>query len=106
MAFKYWDSICTPKLAGGLGFKNFFDINRFMLAKLGWLMASMDDRLWVTMLAIKYLRGKSFFRCISIAGDLCIWKGILSTRNLVRRESYFRIGNGWRIDVWEDPWVP
>lgn len=72
----------------------FFDINRALLAKLGWLMANRDDRLWVTVWARKYLRGKSFFSCIGRVGDSRMWKGILSTKDLVQKGSCFRIGNG------------
>lgn len=72
----------------------FQDINKALLAKLGWLMASQDKRLWVKVLAKKYLIRQSFFNCVGKKRDSKVWKGILSSRELVRKGSCFRFGNG------------
>lgn len=44
---KCWDSICLPKSVGGLGFKRMFDVNKALIAKLAWSIASSNDKLWV-----------------------------------------------------------
>ena len=33
---KAWDSICSPKAAGGLGFRKAREFNRSLITKLGW----------------------------------------------------------------------
>ncbi|KAH7542692.1 hypothetical protein FEM48_Zijuj02G0101100 [Ziziphus jujuba var. spinosa] len=50
LALKSWSSICKPKSARGLGFKKFEDINKALIAKLGWFIAKDRDCLWVKLL--------------------------------------------------------
>ncbi|KAF4396705.1 hypothetical protein G4B88_029019 [Cannabis sativa] len=33
-------------------------------------------------------------------------KGIFATRDLIRRESCWLVGNGQNVDIWSSPWVP
>lgn len=35
-----------------------------------------------------------------------MWKGILSTRALIHRGPCYRVGNGYDIDAYSDPWIP
>ena len=50
LAWKSWDKLCVPKVAGGLGFKKFKDINNALLAKLAWMVASKRDSLCIQIL--------------------------------------------------------
>lgn len=54
----------------------------------------------------RYLKNGSFFGYQQKKGDSRVWKGILSTREIIRRGSCYRIGNGRLIDACNDPWVP
>lgn len=44
-AFTNWKDICKPKELGGLGFKSFFNMNRVLLTKLGWNLASNSNKI-------------------------------------------------------------
>ncbi|PON85694.1 hypothetical protein TorRG33x02_185500, partial [Trema orientale] len=44
---KAWDAVYQPKALGGLGFRKFHDINRALIAKLGWSLQTEKDKLWV-----------------------------------------------------------
>lgn len=35
-----------------------------------------------------------------------VWRGILYSRDVIRKALLFRIGNGNSTRVWVDPWVP
>lgn len=89
-----------------LDFKRFKDINLALLSKLGWMIAIDDNRLWVEVLRRKYLQGDSFFSCTWKMGDSPIWKGILNSREVIARETCYKIGNGWSINLNHDPWIP
>lgn len=54
MHFLKWESICRPKLHGGLGFKNLRKLNLAFLVKLGWMMLIDKHKLWVQLMWAKY----------------------------------------------------
>ena len=105
LALKAWKDICKPKSMGGLGFRLFKDMNLAMLSKLGWKLASGEKSLLTDLLVAKYLKGKSFFQYKAKKGDSFVWKGILSSRSLLAKNSCFKIGDGCHINFWEDPWI-
>lgn len=41
-----WDAICKPKDVGGLGIRRLYDMNRALIAKLGWLLLKNPNSLW------------------------------------------------------------
>ena len=59
---KSLDSICTPKAMGGLGINKTKDMNRALVAKLTWEVASNAKKFWVKMFQKKYVRGKNFMK--------------------------------------------
>uniref|UniRef100_A0A803PUB8 RNase H type-1 domain-containing protein n=1 Tax=Cannabis sativa TaxID=3483 RepID=A0A803PUB8_CANSA len=108
LALVEWDVLCLPMDRGGLNFKKFEDINLALLAKLGWKLASGDTSLWYTILKEKYWgrRGHSFWTA-SLPGNASFGaRGILATRDLIRKESCFIIANGNSVDLWNSPWIP
>nr|XP_048337066.1 uncharacterized protein LOC125424269 [Ziziphus jujuba var. spinosa] len=106
LAFKDWGSLRKPKDSGGLDFRKFKDINSALLAKLGWKLAKGEDCLWTRILSAKYLHNKSFFGSRFKAGDSYVWISILSSKEVVKKGSCFKIGNEWLVNPWTDPWVP
>lgn len=45
-----WDTICSPKEEGGLGFRSLRMVNAAYLMKLGWGLVWNRDALWVQVL--------------------------------------------------------
>lgn len=103
---KAWVNMCTPKVIGGLSFQLFKELNKALLVKLAWKVASEDPSLWCHLLRAKYLHFGSFFSCHSRVKDSYIWKRILSTKHVLQMEACFKIGDGTSIFLWIDPWVP
>lgn len=69
-------------------------------------MAKGENKLWVEVLRRKYLRGRSFVAGKWRKGDSLIWKAVMSTKEIIRRGAYYKVGNGWSIDLQNDPWAP
>ena len=46
----------------GLGIKKTEDMNRVLVAKLTWEVASNVEKPWVKMVQKKYVRGKNFMK--------------------------------------------
>lgn len=68
-------------------------------------MAIGDNWLWEECLRKKYLHGNSCFECRWKKEDSLIWKGILSTQDLIRKGTCFKIDNEWNINFRTDLWV-
>ncbi|KAL3629912.1 hypothetical protein CASFOL_026224 [Castilleja foliolosa] len=104
---KCWDSICTPKSIGGLGFKRSFDMNLSLFAKLAWMIASDQNLFWVKLLKSKYLRGKSFISNDIIAcNSSWIWSDICQCRELIREGAIYPVSSLSTISIWAEPWIP
>ena len=99
LAWKSWDKLCVPKVAGGLGFKKFKDINNALLAKLAWMVASKRDSLYVQILQAKYKVDHSWLRFDPPKSASPIWKAIDKAKSIIIKEACYTIGDGASIDV-------
>uniref|UniRef100_A0A803PU22 Reverse transcriptase zinc-binding domain-containing protein n=1 Tax=Cannabis sativa TaxID=3483 RepID=A0A803PU22_CANSA len=96
-----------PKEVGGLGLKKSHDLNLAFIAKLGWALAKGDSSPWCKVFLAKYCkRDLSFWN--APVPPLASWgaRGIFASRDLIRKESCWMLGNGLSIDLWSSPWVP
>jgi hypothetical protein len=60
LSLKAWDSLCIPKLLGGLGLRKMREVNLALVIKLGWRLLTKSDSLWVSQLHCKYLNSFTF----------------------------------------------
>jgi len=100
-----WDSICSPKYAGGLGLRKTEAVNTAFQCKLAWRIMCNTHSLWVDVMRSKYLKHTSFLECAVKASDSPVWKSIMRSRTLLLKGIRWRIGNGSRIKFWHDHWV-
>ncbi|KAM6573037.1 hypothetical protein CsatA_017117 [Cannabis sativa] len=105
-ASKSWDSLCQPKARGGLGFRKFEDINKALVSKLAWEMASNDEKLWVKIFREKFCSWDSFWAVEKKASDPSIWKSIIDARQIILEGSCTVIANGRDTNIWWQPWIP
>lgn len=83
LCLKVWDSICKPKAVGGLGFRRADDMNRALIAKMGWHLFLNSNKFWVKLLYSKYCCGISFSKATYSYNDSWLWKGIIKCKDLV-----------------------
>ncbi|KAL0014567.1 hypothetical protein SO802_001636 [Lithocarpus litseifolius] len=103
---KSWDSICTPKALGDLGIKKTEDMDRALVAKLTWEVASDAEKPWVKMFQKKYVRGKNFMKMPMPKSIYWSSQSIFGYRDVVKKGLCHKIGSGWNTWIFDDHWVP
>lgn len=83
-----------------------FDFNRALLAKLGWFLMTRPEAFQVKTLYARYLQRSNLLDVAKQAYSSFFWKGILATRDLLRKGLIFVIGNGSRVQTQIDLWIP
>lgn len=107
LCLKVWDSICTPKLAGGLGVRRFKDINEAYITKLCWQVCAEPSKTWVQLVRSKYLRGcrvLDFNQCGKRASR--VWNGLRKCYGSLTKGLCLKVGQKSIIHTFGDPWIP
>ncbi|KAL2248030.1 UNVERIFIED_CONTAM: hypothetical protein Sindi_2655300 [Sesamum indicum] len=99
-----WKDLCRPKEEGGLGFKDITLLNRALMAKkLCDIIRCDRTSIWVTWLYQDRLRDTSIWT-ISEHGGSWGWRKLLRLRIFLRSMVDYKIGDGRRFYLWQDPW--
>jgi hypothetical protein len=101
-----WDKMCVSKRSGGLGFRNYEDFNQALLAKQAWRMVTNPDSLCARVLRARYFKEGDFLTASCQKRASYTWRSILHGRELLKEGLIWRIGNGERVSVWEQNWIP
>lgn len=101
-----WDKLCTPKVEGGMGFKSMVPFNLSLLAKQGWRLLNQPDSLVARIFKARYYPNSSFLDAASLPDMSYSWRSILAGRNVLTKGLRFQIGEGRKVSLWNDPWIP
>ena len=98
--------MCKPKENGGLDIRIFKRMKKSLVSKLG-LLTLEGAKDWSKILRAKYLA--YFPSCLYLNknnsnGNSTLWKNILKTKGLIRKESRMQIGNSRRSLFWGEIW--
>ncbi|KAF5447221.1 hypothetical protein F2P56_032789 [Juglans regia] len=101
-----WGQMGKEKGEGGLGFRDFESFNMALLAKLGWRLIQFPDSLAAKVLKVKYFSTSDFLQAKVGAKPFFIWRSLCATRELIKKGSIWRIGNGQDTKIWNCRWLP
>ena len=94
-----WEDVCKPKEKGGLGVRRLRDLNKALLAKVGWRLGESTTN-WSKIMKAKYL-SNSHFSYNLYNNDLPrgskIWMNIMKSIGLLREGVRWITGNGQTI---------
>lgn len=85
---------------GGLGIRRLKDWNLSFMAKLGWIILTKPNKIWVRVLNEKYLKISAFFYCIPNNSQSPLWRDILKGRHVLEKGLIVGIGNGTSTSMW------
>lgn len=105
MAWISWEKLTKTKKDGGLGFRDIQCFNDTMLAKLCWRMIEEPNCPLAKVLKGKYCTSSSLLECSTLSSASNGLRGILAGRDLLVKHLGCAIGNGDKVNVWDDHWL-
>ncbi|KAH9699193.1 putative ribonuclease H protein [Citrus sinensis] len=106
MSLVSWQTICQPKLTGGLGFKRLEIMNDALLLKVAWNLITEPGKLCAQVLATKYRVSLSDIpQSLPTRHGSHLWKSVCRVWNHAKRGLRWNVGNGLRVKFWWDCWA-
>ena len=95
-----------PKSKGGIGFKDFKAFYLVLLAKQGWQIQQNPNSITHKILKAKYFVGSNFMEANLGRRPSYVWRRLLAAREVIERGSRWIVGNGKKVKIWRDRWIP
>jgi hypothetical protein len=76
-----------------------------LLTKQGWRIFQHPETLLHRVLKCKYFPHGSFLEAPIPVHSSYTWRSIAQSRDIIRRGSRWRIGNGGNVKIWQDQWL-
>ncbi|KAL1150109.1 hypothetical protein V6Z11_A10G235500 [Gossypium hirsutum] len=105
MSLVGWDSIYQPRARGGLGFRNLEDRNKSFLMKIGFILVSKSDALWVRVLRFKCSWKDQISNSISKNQCSHLWRALAKIWPLFCENLIWSLGDSSTVRCWNDPWI-
>ena len=88
-----------------MGFKDLVRFNEAMLAKQVWKLQTEQTSLLYKVYNTKYFPTSWVFEAKSKKGSFT-WQSILKARHVIEKAMLWRVGDGSKIRVFHDNWIP
>ncbi|XP_057789594.1 uncharacterized protein LOC131006452 [Salvia miltiorrhiza] len=104
--WRSWKKLCTSKGNGGLGFRDISLFNQAMLAKQAWRLILNESSLLARSLKARYHPRNDLLLSSNAHYPSFAWKSILVGRDLLVKGIAWKIGDGARVRIGIDSWLP
>ena len=101
-----WDKLCKSKDMGGMRFRDLKAFNLALLAKQGWRLLQNTNSLFHHVFQASYFASKSFLEAQLGKRPSFAWWSILAAKSVVEDGIRWSIGNGDKVKIWSDKWIP
>ncbi|XP_065625285.1 uncharacterized protein LOC136065684 [Quercus suber] len=91
--WKNWESLCLPKIEGGMGFKELRKFNDAMLAKQVWRLVHDKESLFYWVFKAMFFPLGDIFST-QVKSESYAWQSILKARYLIAECARYRVGSG------------
>ncbi|XP_050249054.1 uncharacterized protein LOC126696338 [Quercus robur] len=89
-----------------MGFRNIQAFNLALLAKQGWRILTNPDSLVARVFKAKYFPFDDVLNSKKGSNPSYAWRSIHNSLEVIKRGTRWRVGNGRRIHIWDDRWLP
>ena len=77
-----------------------------MLAKQGWRILTNPNSLMAQVYKAKYFPHDEVLNSKKGSNPSYAWRSIHNNHEVIRKGTRWRVGNGQRIHIWDDKWLP
>lgn len=101
-----WDRMTKPKRGGGIGIRDMSLFNQALLARQAWRLIQRPDSLCARVLKSKYYPHGELIDTVFASEASPVWRGIEHGLELLKAGLIWRVGDGRRINIQRDNWIP
>jgi ribonuclease HI len=101
-----WERLSKSKKGGGMGFRGVNNFNTALLGKHCWRLLTGDDSLMGRVFKSRYYPRASFMEAKTGYQPSYAWRSIQSAKEVINLGSRWRIGNGEKVKIFKDKWLP
>uniref|UniRef100_A0ACD6AVX6 Uncharacterized protein n=1 Tax=Avena sativa TaxID=4498 RepID=A0ACD6AVX6_AVESA len=104
--WKSWSWLSAPKNLGGMGFREMTLFNQAMLGKQCWRLLTDPNSLCARVLKGRYFPQGDFWTANCPRSASYTWRSIMHGKELLQKGVLWRIGDGKRVSICRDNWIP
>lgn len=101
-----WERLCLPKEEGGMGFRDLYAHNLALLAKQAWRLMKFPNSLLARVYRAKYYPSGDLLSSFLTPSPSSCWRGIFESITILWKGLRWQIGDGRRVNIWTNPWIP
>ena len=101
-----WDNLTKRKGQGGMGFRDLKLFNQALLVRQAWRLIAFPDSLCARLLKAKYYPAGELTDTAFINNPSPGWQGVTHGLEPLKKGAVWRVGNGRKIRIWRDNWIP
>ncbi|KAG2674106.1 hypothetical protein I3760_13G120400 [Carya illinoinensis] len=98
-----WDRICKPYKEGGLGMRNFHEVQRSLHMKFAWRLLRIGS-LWTKFFRVKYVKHSHIYLAEARSNSSRFWKSIMKVFPEVIENVIVKVREG-SSSFWFDHWL-
>ncbi|GAU33808.1 hypothetical protein TSUD_221460 [Trifolium subterraneum] len=97
---------CCNEIEGGMGFRGVRDFNKALLGKHCWRLLTSEETLMGRIFKSRYHPRGSFLEAKLGHLPSYAWRSIMSVKDVIMQGGKWQIGNGAKVRIWHDNWLP
>ncbi|XP_058732756.1 uncharacterized protein LOC131604327 [Vicia villosa] len=101
-----WQNMAKAKCNGGMGFRGIQDFNTSLLGKQYWRLLQAEGFLLERVFKGRYYPNCSISKAQKPFKPSYAWRSITRAEDLLLNDTRWRIGNGAKVSIMGDRWIP